>query len=242
MIGRLGEREAMRVLLVEDDPAQATSLRMMLESEGFDVDLAGLGEDGLEVGRLYDYALIVLDLMLPDMDGHEVLRRLRSARVATPVLILSGLTELDHKIKGLGSGADDYLTKPFAREELIARIHAIVRRSQGHAQSTVKVGKLTVRLGEQSAEVAGKQVKLTAKEFGVLELLALRRGQTVSKEQFLTHLYGGLDEPDVKIIDVYVCKLRQKIAARTGGEHYIATEWGRGYSLRQADPARVSAR
>ena len=227
----------MRVLLVEDDAAQAQSLRLILEAEGFDVDLASLGEDGLEVGRLYAYSLILLDLMLPDMDGHEVLRRLRDARVATPVLIVSGLAGVDHKVKGLVSGADDYIVKPFAREELVARIHAIVRRAQGHAQSEIGLGRLTVRLEERTAEIDGQPLKLTAKEYGVLELLALRRGQTVAKEQFLTHLYGGMDEPDAKIIDVYVCKLRQKIADRTGGASYIATEWGRGYVLRE-DGAR----
>ena len=231
----------MRVLLVEDDAAQAQSLRLILEAEGFDVDLAALGEDGLEVGRLYDYALILLDLMLPDMDGHEVLRRLRDARVTTPVLIVSGLDGVDDKVRSLGGGADDYIVKPFARAELVARIHAIVRRSGGHAQSAVDIGRMTIRLGEQSAEVDGAPLKLTAKEYGVLELLALRRGQTVAKPQFLSHLYGGMDEPDVKIVDVYVCKLRQKIAAKTGGENYIATEWGRGYALRQAESAPPQA-
>lgn len=227
----------MRVLLVEDDAAQAQSVRLILEAEGFDVDVAALGEDGLEVSRLYSYALILLDLMLPDIDGHEVLRRLRDARVETPVLIVSGLGEIDQKVRGLVSGADDYIVKPFARAELVARIHAVVRRAQGHAQSDVEIGALKVRMAEHLAEVAGLPLKLTAKEYGVLELLALRRGQTVAKEQFLSHLYGGTDEPDAKIIDVYVCKLRQKIAARTGGPSYIATEWGRGYVLRE-DGAR----
>lgn len=233
----------MRVLLVEDDAAQAQSLRLILEAEGFDVDLASLGEDGLEVGRLYTYSLILLDLMLPDMDGHEVLRRLRDARVATPVLIVSGLAGVDHKVKGLVSGADDYIVKPFAREELVARIHAIVRRAQGHAQSDITLGRLTVHIEERSAAIDGAPLKLTAKEYGVLELLALRRGQTVAKEQFLSHLYGGIDEPDAKIVDVYVCKLRQKIADRTGGASYIATEWGRGYVLREdeAKPAKKRA-
>ncbi|MBT6204606.1 MAG: response regulator transcription factor [Rhodospirillaceae bacterium] len=223
----------MRILLVEDDASQADSLQLILKSESIDVERAGSGATAIEMARLYDYALVILDLMLPDMDGHTVLRRIRDARVTTPVLILTGLNELDHKVRGLGSGADDYLTKPFAKDELVARIHAIVRRSQGHAESAVNVGRLTVRLGDQVAEIDGEPVKLTGKEFGVLELLALRRGQTVSKNQFLNHLYGGMDEPDLKIIDVFVCKLRQKIARHTGGTHYIITEWGRGYALRE---------
>src|SRR5512146_1611868 len=132
----------MRVLLVEDDTTTAKSIELMLKSEGFVVDTTNLGEDGLEIGKLYDYDIVILDLMLPDMDGYEVLRRLRAARVATPILILSGLAELDHKIKGVGCGADDFLTKPFDRRELIARIQAIVRRSKGHAESTIRTGKL----------------------------------------------------------------------------------------------------
>jgi two-component system cell cycle response regulator CtrA len=225
--------QGMRVLLVEDDQIQADSLRLVLESEGFDVEQASSGEEAVDMAALYDYTLVVLDLLLPDMDGHAVLRRLRDSRIATPVIILSGLTELDHKVRGLGSGADDYITKPFAKDELIARIHAIVRRSQGHADSSIEVGRLRIRLDDHVAEVDGEPVKLTGKEFGVLELLALRRGQTVSKDQFLNHLYGGMDDPDLKIIDVFVCKLRQKIARRTGGPHYIVTDWGRGYSLRE---------
>ncbi len=225
----------MRVFLVEDDQTQADSLRLVLQSEGFDVEQAASGEKAVEMARLYDFTLVILDLLLPDMDGHDVLRRLRDARIATPVIILSGLTELDHKVRGLGSGADDYLTKPLAKDELIASIHAIVRRSQGHTASTIDIGRFTIRIDDHVAEVDGEQVKLTGKEFGILELLALRRGQMVSKDQFLNHLYGGMDEPDIKIIDVFVCKLRQKIARRTGGLHYIVTEWGRGYSLRDEE-------
>ena len=119
----------MRVLLVEDDTSTAKSIELMLKSEGYIVDTTDLGEDGLEIGKIYDYDIIILDLMLPDMDGYEVLKRLRAAKVETPILILSGLSELDNKIKGLGFGADDYLTKPFDKRELVARIQAIVRRS-----------------------------------------------------------------------------------------------------------------
>src|SRR5256885_15759213 len=143
----------MRVLLVEDDSAPAASIEMMLRSENFIVDATDLGEDGLEIGKLYDYDIILLDLMLPDIDGYEVLRRLRAARVDTPILILSGLGELDNKLKGLGFGADDYLTKPFDRRELIARIQAIVRRSKGHPESTIRTGKLLVNLDNRVATV-----------------------------------------------------------------------------------------
>ena len=222
----------MRVLLVEDDPATAQSLQMMLESEKMVVDATDLGEDGLEIGKLYDYDIIILDLMLPDIDGIEVLRRLRDARVETPVLILSGLTDADDKVKGLGTGADDYLTKPFNKAELMARIQAIVRRSKGHAQSIIRTGKLAVNLDSHTAEVDSHPVHLTGKEYGILELLSLRKGTTLTKEMFLNHLYGGMDEPELKIIDVFICKLRKKLGNATGGDNYIETIWGQGYVLR----------
>ncbi len=222
----------MRVLVVEDDSATAKSIELMLKSEGFVCDTTSLGEDGLEIGKLYDYDIIILDLMLPDMDGYEVLKRLRAARIKTPILILSGLAELDNKIKGLGFGADDYLTKPFDKRELIARIQAIIRRSKGHSHSVIKTGKLTVNLDTRTVEANGQPLHLTGKEYGILELLSLRKGTTLTKEMFLNHLYGGMDEPELKIIDVFVCKLRKKLATACSGENYIETVWGRGYVLR----------
>ena len=222
----------MRVLLVEDDPATAQGIEMMLRSESYVCDVTDMGEDGLEIGKLYDYDIIVLDLMLPDMDGYEVLRRLRAARVKIPVLILSGLNGSDDKIKGLGVGADDYLTKPFDKRELIARIQAIVRRSRGHSDSIIKTGELTVNLDTRGVEVDGQPLHLTGKEYGILELLSLHKGTTLTKEKFVNHLYGGMDEPELKIIDVFVCKLRKKLTAATGGENYIETVWGCGYVLR----------
>ena len=225
----------MRVLLVEDDPTTAKSIEMMLSSAGMVVDSTDLGEDGLEIDKLYDYDIIVLDLMLPDIDGMEVLRRLRDARVQTPVLILSGLAESEQKVKGLGTGADDYLTKPFNKEELLARIQAIVRRSKGHAQSVIDTGRLAINLDSRAVEVDGQPIHLTGKEYGILELLSLRKGTTLTKEMFLNHLYGGMDEPELKIIDVFICKLRKKLSAATGGENYIETVWGRGYVLRDPE-------
>jgi len=237
----------MRVLLVEDDCATAKSIALMLKSEGYVCDSTDLGEDGLEIGKLYDYDIIILDLMLPDIDGYEVLRRLRASNVETPVLILSGMAELDAKIKGLGYGADDYLTKPFDKRELVARIQAIVRRAKGHSDSIIKTGRLTVNLDTRTAEVEGQPLHLTGKEYGILELLSLRKGTTLTKEMFLNHLYGGMDEPELKIIDVFVCKLRKKLAAACGGSNYIETVWGRGYVLRdpvdetQDEPAEAMA-
>ena len=232
----------MRVLLVEDDPSMARSIEMMLESEGYVIDVTEFGEDGLEIGKIYDHDLIILDLMLPDIDGYEVLRRLRDSRVETPILILSGLTEMDHKIKGLGFGADDYLTKPFDRRELLARIQAVIRRANGHSKPQIECGPLTVRLDSKSAEVDGQAIHLTGKEYGILELLALRKGTTLTKEMFLNHLYGGMDEPEAKIIDVFVCKLRKKLATAADGHNFIETVWGRGYVMREPnEQARAKA-
>jgi len=233
----------MRVLLVEDDANTAQSIELILKSEGYIVDTTDLGEDGLEIGKLYDYDIIILDLMLPDIDGYEVLRRLRSSRVNTPILILSGLSELDNKIKGLGFGADDYLTKPFDRRELLARIQAIVRRSKGHSESVIKTGKLTVNLDTRTVEAGNQPIHLTSKEYGILELLSLRKGTTLTKEMFLNHLYGGMDEPELKIIDVFICKLRKKLANASAGKNYIETVWGRGYVLREPteDEAKIPA-
>ncbi|WP_374372668.1 response regulator transcription factor CtrA [Dongia sp.] len=232
----------MRVLVVEDDSNTAQSIELMLKAEGYIVDTTNLGEDGLEIGKLYDYDIIILDLMLPDIDGYEVLRRFRAARVNTPILILSGLNELDSKIKGLGFGADDYLTKPFDRRELIARLQAIVRRSKGHSDSVIKTGRLTVNLDTRTVEVESQPLHLTGKEYGILELLSLRKGTTLTKEMFLNHLYGGMDEPELKIIDVFVCKLRKKLSTATGGENYIETVWGRGYVLRDPEEGGMPAK
>ena len=225
----------MRVLLIEDDHATAQSIELMLKSEGFNVYTTDLGEEGIDLGKIYDYDLILLDLNLPDMSGHEVLRQLRLAKIDTPILILSGSDDTDNKIRGFGFGADDYMTKPFHREELIARIHAIIRRSKGHAQSIIRTGAVSVNLDAKTVEANGKTIHLTGKEYQILELLSLRKGTTLTKEMFLNHLYGGMDEPELKIIDVFICKLRKKLATAAGGKHYIETVWGRGYVLR--DPS-----
>ena len=215
----------MRVLLIEDDSATAQSIELMLKSENFNVYTTDLGEEGIDLGKLYDYDIIMLDLNLPDMSGYEVLRTLRVSKVKTPILILSGLAGIEDKVRGLGFGADDYMTKPFHKDELVARIHAIVRRSKGHAQSVITTGDLIVNLDTKTVEVSGQRVHLTGKEYQMLELLSLRKGTTLTKEMFLNHLYGGMDEPELKIIDVFICKLRKKLAAATSGKNYIETVW-----------------
>jgi len=231
----------MRVLLIEDDSATAQSIELMLKSEGFNVYSTDLGEEGVDLGKIYDYDLILLDLNLPDMSGMDVLRNLRVGKIDTPIMILSGTSEIDTKVKTLGGGADDYMTKPFHKDELVARIHAVVRRSQGHAQSVIRTGDILVNLDTKTVEVNNHQVHLTGKEYQMLELLSLRKGTTLTKEMFLNHLYGGMDEPELKIIDVFICKLRKKLAASTDGKHYIETVWGRGYVLRDPMESQAAA-
>jgi two-component system cell cycle response regulator CtrA len=225
----------MRVLLIEDEPTTAKAVEMMLTAEGFTVYTTASGEEGLDLGMVYDYDMILLDLNLPDLHGYDVLKKLRLARVKTPVLVVSGISEMETKVRSFGFGADDYVTKPFDRAELIARIHAVVRRSKGHSQSVIRTGKLSVNLDSKTVEVDGSRVHLTGKEYAILELLSLRKGTTLTKEMFLNHLYGGMDEPELKIIDVFICKLRKKLSLACGGENYIETVWGRGYILRDID-------
>ena len=231
----------MRVLLIEDDSSTAQSIELMLKADSFSVYTTDLGEEGVDLAKVYDYDLILLDLNLPDMNGLTVLRTLRSCKIDTPVMILSGSAEIETKVKTFAGGCDDYVTKPFHKDELIARIHAVVRRSKGHSQSVIKTGDITVNLDTKTVDVKGMRVHLTAKEYQLLELLSLRKGTTLTKDMFLNHLYGGMDEPELKIIDVFICKLRKKLAAATEGDHHIETVWGRGYVLRDALEATVAA-
>jgi two-component system cell cycle response regulator CtrA len=225
----------MRVLLIEDDTSTARSIELMLASEGFNVYSTDLGEEGVDLGKIYDYDIILLDLSLPDMSGLEVLRHLRTSRIQTPIMILSGAAEIETKVKTFGGGADDYMTKPFHKDEMIARIQAVVRRSKGHAQSTIKTGDMVLNLDAKTIEIRGQRVHLTTKEYQMVELLSLRKGTTLTKEMFLNHLYGGIDEPELKIIDVFICKIRKKLSTASGGQNYIETVWGRGYVLRDPE-------
>lgn len=226
----------MQILIIEDDRLMARSIALMLDSAGIQHQAAATGEAGIELARLYDFDAIVLDLSLPDIYGYRVLKQLRSARVATPVMIVSGDTQLATKVSGFGIGADDYLTKPFVREELIARLHALVRRSQGHAQPIVQTGTMTIDLNTRVVSVQDKRIALSNKEYLILEMLSVRKGLTLNKEAMIAKLYGGRDEPEIKIIDVFICKLRKKLAdVDPCAAACIETVWGRGYALRDPE-------
>ncbi len=220
----------MRILLIEDDTATTNAIELMLKSESYVCNSTDLGEDGLDIGKLYDYDLILLDLMLPDMEGLEVLRRLRMAKVQTPTMILSGLSNSDDKVKALTAGADDYLTKPFDKAELIARIQAIVRRANGHSDPIIRTGTFLINLGTRLVDLGGQRIHLTRREYGIMELLALHMGSTQTKDVIMSHLYGGLDEPEINIVDVFVWKLRKKLWS-ANDENLIETVWGRGYMM-----------
>ena len=231
----------MRVLLVEDDMTAARGITMVMKSGSAVVDHADTGEEALELLRHYDYDVMILELVLPDMEGFEVLRRMRGARNNTPVMVLSGLARPEARVKALGMGADDVMSKPFDRAELLARIQAVVRRSKGFSQPTLRLGPVQLNLDSRDVLVHGQPVHLTGKEYAILELLVLRKGMVLTKEAFLNHLYGGMDEPEMKIIDVFVCKLRKKLAL-AGAGNVIGTVWGRGYTVREAAAEPVAAR
>ena len=232
----------MRVLLVEDEPVTARAISLLLKADcNAVVEAVDTGEEALEMARHYDYDLVLLDLMLPDIDGLELLRRLRASGQSAPVMVLTGLSRPQAKVQAFNAGADDVMTKPFDRSELVARIKAIVRRSKGHSQPALQVGPMLLDLDTSQVSVDGNPVHLTGKEYAILELLVMRRGMVLTKEIFLNHLYGGLDEPEMKIIDVFICKLRKKLA-NAGAPNLIGTVWGRGYIMRapEAAPERSS--
>jgi two-component system cell cycle response regulator CtrA len=228
----------MKFLLIEDDHSVAKSIELMLKSEGYEVTVADQGEVGADLGRTGNFDLILLDLTLPDMSGMEVLRDLRFGAIKTPVMILSGSSEIDTKVKTFGVGADDYVTKPFHKDELIARIQAVTRRSQIKVDNVIKAGSVAVNLDSKTAYVNDVWVPLTTKEYQILELLALRKGSTLTKEMFLNQLYSGMDEPEIKIIDVFICKLRKKLFNAGESGRVIETVWGRGYAMH--DPVIIA--
>ena len=223
-----------RILIVEDEEKIARFVTLELEHEGYQVEHAADGRTAVDLALERDYDLILLDVLLPQLNGMEVLRRVRKHK-DVPVIMVTARDAVMDKVAGLDAGADDYLTKPFDKAELLARLQAVVRRSKGHSNSIIRTGDVEVNLDTQTVTVGTKTLHLTGKEYGIMELLSLRKGSTLNKDQFLNHLYGGIDEPELKIIDVFICKLRKKLEKASGGKNYIETVWGRGYVLRDPD-------
>ena len=224
----------MRILLIEDDQSINGALANVLRTNNIVCDTANSAESGIAACRANDYDLVLLDLVLPDQDGFDTIKILRNDIATTaPILVLSGLPSVDDRVQCLNLGADDYLKKPFHKRELLARIHAILRRSSSTTSSVIKIGRLHIDLSKQCVKSdTGKALELTEKEYRIVELMARRMGSVVTKSCFIDHLYSGSEEPEFKIIDVFICKIRNKIKALFGnGVEYIHTAWGRGYVM-----------
>jgi two-component system cell cycle response regulator CtrA len=230
----------MRVLIIEDDAATAQSFELMLKAEGFQTYTTDLGEEAVDLAKLYEYDAITLDLDLPDISGLDVLRQIRAAKVPAPIMVITSHADVETKVKTFSLGADDYMTKPLHKDEMVARLRGLVRRSKGLPSPTIEIGPITVLMGEKQVRVNGKIVNLTGKEYAIVEALALRKGSALTKEALMNHLYNGLDEPEVKIIDVFVCKVRKKLML-AGAPGRIQTIWGRGYALSDPNPVKAAA-
>ena len=225
----------MHILLIDRKPAINQGIAFFLKSKGWVVDTAFSGEEGEELARLYDYDLILSDMLLTDMTGAELIKKIRNVGVKTPMIIISGNVTVNQKVSCFNLGADDFVVRPCDRVELMARIQAIIRRAKGYANAVIKIGQMTVNLDTKIITIADSNLKLTKKEYALMELLALKQNTTVSKEQLLNHLYGAMDEPDMKIIDVFLFRIREKIAKISSGKTYIQTVWGRGYILKESE-------
>lgn len=220
----------MRVLQIQADASTADSIELYLKAEGFKVYTTDLGEEGADLAKLYDYDAILLDAALPDMTGLDLLRTLRRNAIATPVLILTRGQRVEDEVSCFAAGADDFIRTPLHRDVLVARLHAVIRRSKGHARNLIEVGSISVDVDQKLVFIGGENLHLTGREYQILELLALRRDMTLTKDMFLNHLYGGMDEPELKIIDVFICKIRNKLRPY-GVDGRLETVWGRGYRL-----------
>ncbi|ATU74157.1 Cell cycle transcriptional regulator CtrA [Gluconacetobacter sp. SXCC-1] len=231
----------MRILLVEPNARKVEETTRHMEKAGFTVDHVDTGHDALGMLKSYNYDLAVMNVDLPDVDGFEVIRISRAARVPTPVMVLAEEKSATAKVRAFSTGADDYVTRPYESMELTARMQAVIRRSKGYSEPTLRAGHLELCLGSREVSVHGQGVHLTGKEYMILELLLLRKGMVLTKDAFLNHLYGGMDEPEMKIIDVFICKLRKKLQGAGAGQ-LIATVWGQGYVLRDEAGAMPTPR
>jgi len=223
----------MRILQIEDDVNTARATSLALTGDGFIVECADNGTDGIARAKRDSFDAIILDLRLPDVSGLEVLRSLRAAEIHTPILVLSGDVSTEARVAVLKAGADDFLPKPYFRDELAARLRAIVRRSAAFSQERILVGKVVVDVASKTASAASNALCLTGREYAMLEFFAQRKGAVLPKSALMAHLYAGREEPDPKIIDVFVCKLRKKLSEATGGQDYIHTVWGCGYRMQE---------
>ncbi len=229
----------MHVLIVEDDPIVADVLGMTLEEVEHFKTTANTIETALSELKHHRIDAILLDLNLPDVDGTRLAQLVRKNHILVPILVISANSGIDEKITALGAGADDYLTKPFDRYELMANLDAIMRRTHGHGSATISVGNLVVDLSRNYAKDGETRLEHTGKEFRIIEFMALRKGAFLSKDAFLNHLYGGIDEPKPKIINIFICKLRRKLVENGDEGLSVDTVWGQGYILRETRDYQV---
>jgi two-component system OmpR family response regulator len=215
----------MRILVVEDEADLRTALVRALRDEGYAVDAASNGADGLFNAESTDYDAIVLDVMMPQMDGWEVLKRLRKAK-KTPVLMLTARDQSRDRVKGLDTGADDYVVKPFDLPELLARLRALIRRSAGKTTNVIEIGDVAVDTAARTISLGGKPVELTAREYALVEFMALHRGEVVTRTQLYEHLFDENDSSLSNLLDVHVSNVRKKL-----GAEFITTRRGHGYCI-----------
>ncbi|QDH15536.1 response regulator transcription factor [Oecophyllibacter saccharovorans] len=230
----------MLILIVESDPSAAAALTKALRPTACQIEAVSTGTEALTMLQRYDFDLLITEMALADCDGASLIKRLRRAHIDLPVLVLSEVVTTEAQLSAFSAGADDYVTKPYDREVLAARLQALFRRTRGFSEPRLHLGPLELNLEARMATVDGTPLSLTGKEYAILELLAVRRGTVLTKDTFLNHLYGGIDEPEMKIIDVFVCKLRRKLQ-KFGIDHLIETVWGRGYVIRNEDPHSATA-
>jgi two-component system OmpR family response regulator len=215
----------MRILIVEDEPDLLRSLAQALREEGYAVDTADNGDDGLFNAEGTDYDAVVLDVMLPGIDGWEILKRLRKTK-KTPVLMLTARDQTRDRVKGLDTGADDYMVKPFDLPELFARLRALIRRSANKTTNVIEIGKVTIDTAARHVMRADAPVELTAREYALVEFLALHRGEVVTRTQLYEHLFDENDSTLSNLLDVHVSNLRKKL-----GAEFITTRRGHGYCI-----------
>jgi two-component system cell cycle response regulator CtrA len=222
----------MRALLIDADADDGLALARTLTAEGIRCETAELGEDGIQLAEQYDFDVILLDPTVCDDEGTGVLRRLRTAGTEAPIVAILTAATVDKTLQAFAMGADDCVARSRDARELVARIRALVRRAKGHADARISIGSLSIDVSACTVEADGDPLHLTAKEYQLLELLTLRRGKMVSRESISDHLYGGMRGPESKVIDVFVCNLRKKLASACRGQQFIHCDRGRGYVLR----------
>lgn len=227
----------MKVLLIEEGPKAANRMKDALQNGGFKAFVTDEGEDGVKLARLYPYDLVVVSMSLGDIAGLEVIRMLRRRHLQVCIMAAADSNTPAEEALCLNSGADDYVSKFVNPEAFAARARALVRRAFGHADSVIEIGDLALNLNERCVSFKGGRVPLTRKEYALFELIAIRNGRLARTEAILDNLYGGLEEPEFKVVDVFVCKLRKKLSEATGGLNFIETVWGEGFKLIKEEPA-----